>query len=108
MSGIELVLSDSRGIYIPRDFAEVARAGTCWSGYDDADLDILIQGPEQESYWEAWDSVLATTKFTDSRDRIWNLHQDGDLWIYCAELMTDEEHFNYHLNLERSINETRT
>lgn len=95
MSGIELVLFDNRGIYIPRDFAEVVRAGTCWSGFNDEDIDILLQGPDHELYWDAWDSVLGSTKFTDSRGRTWYLSQDGDLWIYCEALMTDEEYYNF-------------
>jgi len=95
MSGMELVLSDRRGIYIPRDFAEVVRAFTCWSGFKDEDIEILLQGPDHEHYWDAWDSVLGSTKFTDSRDRTWYLYQDGDLWIYNEELMDDEEYYNF-------------
>ena len=95
MSGMELILSDRRGVYIPRDFAEIVRAGTCWSGYNDKDIEILLQGPDHEWYWEAWDSVLMSTRFTDSRDRTWHLSQDGDLWVFCEELMDDEEYYNF-------------
>jgi hypothetical protein len=93
MSGMELVFSDRNGVYIPQYFAQqIDIAGDCWEGYNNKDIEILLAGPDHEHYWDAWDSVLGCTRFIDSRGRTWYLYQDGDLWIYNEELMTDEEY----------------
>lgn len=91
MSGVELLLSDARGIYIPRDFASECNG---WDNIPDKDREILEAGPEHELYWDTWNDVLAEASFTDDFGNIWHLWQDGDLFIFCAELMTDEEHEN--------------
>ena len=95
MSGIELLLSDDRGVYIPRDFAEIVRAGMSWEGYDAKDIDILLEGPDAEHYWDAWDAVSGNIRFVDSKGNRWHLWQDGDLWICSEDLMTDEEYENF-------------
>lgn len=96
MSGINLLISDHRGVYIPRDYAEMfdfdSTVTDGWAGVKEADLEILRAGPEHELYWDAWDSVLGRAKFTDSKGNDWYLHQDGDLWLYCEALMTDDEY----------------
>lgn len=96
MSGIDLILSDRRGIYIPRDFAEFDF--TNWSGIEDEDIEILKAGPEESDwYWETWDQVLATALYTEPQGKnTWHLHQDGDLFMVCEALMTDEEYYNFY------------
>ena len=95
MSGIELILSDNRGVYIPRDFAEIVNAGKSWGGYNPSDIETLLEGPDAEWYWESWDSVTNSIYFVDSKGNRWNLWRDGDLWLYCEKLMTDEEYENF-------------
>ena len=93
MTGINLLISDNRGIYIPRDFAGFDHSLRSFNiDDDDVDLQILRTGPDHELYWDAWDSVMARAKFTDSKGNDWYLSQDGDLWLYCEQLMTDEEY----------------
>jgi hypothetical protein len=92
MSGIELLLSDRRGVYIPRDFAEIIASETRWTGIESSDIEFLLNGPDQEGYWDTWDSVLGSAKYTDPEGNEWRLNQDGDLWLYCEQLMTDEEY----------------
>ena len=90
MSGVEILLSDNRGVFIPQDFVRNYDV-VCW-GFDENDEDILIlrQGPDNEFYWEAWNSVLTRAKY--ERDgNVWLLNQDGDLFAYCEALMTTEE-----------------
>ena len=95
MSGVEILLSDSRGIYIPRDFANFDHSIGSWGiKEDDEDLKILREGPEAEWYWEAWTEILDKASFTDSKGNTWRLYQDGDLFAYCEELMTAEEKRN--------------
>lgn len=76
---IELILSDTRGIYIPRDFAELYGADY---GITPDDLDILLSGPDHEFYWDTWDTVLDYAEYVDDNGHTWKLHQDGDLFIY--------------------------
>lgn len=93
MSGMHLLLDGNRGVFIPRDFAGFDHSMRSFNiDEDDADLQILRAGPDHEHYWDAWDSVLGRAKFTDSKGNEWHLTQDGDLWMYCEALMTDDEY----------------
>ena len=92
MSGISLLLSDARGVYIPRDFV------------DNFDLDkwhvdnkytYLLSSPNNEWYWDYWDVVCSIAYFVDEYNNKWRLCQNGDLWAVCYELMTDEERVNF-------------
>lgn len=95
MSGMHLLLSDHRGVFIPRDYAEMfdfdSTVTDGWAGVKETDLEILRAGPDHELYWEAWDSVLLDANYTDKQGNEWRLWQDGDLWMFCEKLMTDEE-----------------
>ena len=88
MSGLELLFDSNRGVYIPQNFAE-----SCdhWQGLP-SDFEDLLHGPEAESYWDIWTEVLDSSTYTDSEGNVWRLWQDGDLWAYCEELMTDSEY----------------
>ena len=75
-----LILDSSRGVYIPRDFAESIDVEH-WTGIDPEDLDVLWAGPDAEFYWDAWQSVLDHAETKDGRV----LHQDGDLWLVARD-----------------------
>lgn len=100
-----LLLSDARGIYIPRDFAQDFRfAGmdglteespNVVKGCSPEDVETCRKGPDEEWYWEAWDSILNNAEWTDEEGNRYTLHQDGDLWALCSELMTKEEKENF-------------
>lgn len=101
-----IMISDGMGIYIPQSFVEqnftieteenedgedaiVRVEPTCgWLGADQDDLICVAKGPEEEWYWEAWDSILNSCRYIDNTGMVWNLYQDGDLWatpeIPCA------------------------
>ena len=91
MSGIEILLSDSRGVYIPRDFAMYFED---MDGVSAEDMEILKAGPDAENYWDAWDCVLQNATATHNGN-VWRLYQDGDLFAYCEALMTDEEYYGF-------------
>ena len=76
----ELFFDGNRGIYIPRDFADAIDPDD-WTGIKTQDLDVLRAGPDHESYWDAWQSVLDYAETKDGRV----LHQDGDLWIVARD-----------------------
>ena len=96
MSGIQLLLCASRGIYIPRDFVTSVDI-TQWEGIS---YDVVrdCENAENEYYWDSWEMILNNARYTDKNGNVWQLMQDGDLWAYCFELMTDEEKENFGFN----------
>jgi hypothetical protein len=96
MSGIDLLVSDAHGVYIPQIFAGFDF--TNWSGIDPEDIEVLLRGPDHEdsqSYWDVWNDVTMGAVHTDTNGNVWRLWQDGDLLIYCEALMTDEEYYGF-------------
>ena len=96
-----LLLSDARGIYIPRDFAQNFNFDVDgWQGVSQEDRDALSD-PENVDYWETWDRVLSNAHYIDETSGwIYHLHQDGDLWAICYDNMTDEEKLNFGWELD--------
>lgn len=105
MSGVQHLLSDARGIHIPRhfvDFFNIASVlgsplGNSWEGieYDDV---VICQNPDHPEYWEAWQCILDCAYWIDQDGYKWSLHQDGDLWAICYEKLTEEEKKNFGFN----------
>lgn len=77
-----LWLSDARGIYIPRDFANsfTDRAKSV-AGVSEKQWEILEAGPDHEWYWETWDEVCNNAVITDDEGVKYFVHQDGDCWL---------------------------
>jgi hypothetical protein len=75
-----LWLSDSRGVYIPRDFAKAFINRSIVSGVSDEAWAILEAGPEHELYWDTW-SEIERTAVVDTGKCRYTLYQDGDLWL---------------------------
>lgn len=100
-SKIRHLLSDARGIYIPRDFVQgfaieckeedkqAAIDGKAWKGIKANDV-IVCNDPDHEWYWDAWDSILNNAYWIDSEGHKWTLHQNGNLWAIRDD-MTEEE-----------------
>lgn len=88
-----LLVSDRHGVYIPQAFLEMATAD--WVGIKAGDAMIIGKGPEHEHYWEAWGAILDDASFTTPEGHKYHLYQDGDLWMYCDALMTDDEYQNF-------------
>lgn len=91
MSGLHLLISDSNGVYIPQIFATRFEN---W-GVKPLDAALLAGGPQTEFYWDAWQDILDAASYTDENGNEWRLWQDGDLWAWCEELMSDEELLNF-------------
>jgi hypothetical protein len=78
---IELFLSDARGVYIPRDFAESIRR-ECILNVTPADLDELARGPDVEGYWDLWQEIIDVAILVSATDGTkYRIHQDGDCWL---------------------------
>ena len=92
LDAVEILLSDCRGTYIPRDFI---------ANFDITEWNIPIDhwsadacaDPDCDIYWDAWNYILDNAYYTNAGN-VWFLYQDGDLFAYCLELMTDEEKSN--------------
>lgn len=100
LNSIELLLSDSRGQYIPRDFVQGFDL-TKFTGISEWQIE-QCQNPENESYWEAWGNILDNAEHTDEKGNIFKLYQDGDLWLICFEQMTNEEKQNFGFDYEEA------
>jgi hypothetical protein len=86
MADIEIVASDGHGIYLPQHVA-----GSCGAELfpirnnpKNANqlkecINILMSGPTNNDYWEAWHWVLDNACIKVNRSR-WSLYQDGDCW----------------------------
>lgn len=96
-SGLQLLLSDCWGIYIPKRFSE--------SGLIDNFPNVIaykddLEDADAEFYWDTWDTVLNNAEHVDAEGHKWRLMQDGNLWAYCYELMTNEERRNFGFDEE--------
>lgn len=100
MTHAAICYADSHhGIYIPQFFAESVKVDQ-WKYLDPVDMEILKTGPDHESYWDAWDSVLNNAETLDGRV----LWQDGDLWVIDADSARSEidEYCQTRLEYEES------
>ena len=84
----EIILSDSRGIYIPQNFAEIFDMDQ-WN-ISKEDEEILISGPDHEWYWETWDTILNNAEYIDDDGVKWQLFQDGDVFAVVWDEDYDE------------------
>ena len=77
--GVVHVIDGLHGQYVPQRAAAMFKLG-----------DDRLESPDHEGYWEAWEDALKRFEIAGP-DGIWRLHYDGGLFLYCVELMTDEE-----------------
>lgn len=90
-NAVVILLSDARGIYIPRDFVQGFHMDLWHVSEHDAEI---CQDPDNEWYWEAWYNIIDNAFMLDKHGNKYQLYQDGDLWAYCFDLMSDEEKQN--------------
>ena len=91
---IELLLSSNHGQFIPSIFAsdfDMTKFNINLSDYDKEALQDIYH----EWYWEAWQTVENNAYLLDDNGNKYILLLDGDLWLVCYELMTDEEKLNF-------------
>ena len=102
MDAVILILSDSRGIYIPRDFIcddynEIAwEHCAAWSLTEENKTHwIDAANPDSDWYWDAWQWICDHAYFTAENGDKYHLYQNGDLWGICYDKMTMEEKRNF-------------
>ena len=105
MEAVIYILSSARGIFIPRDFltddlGNIAEDHcTAWGlTADNSDRWEGAVDPYSNSYWECWEWILNSAKYTTPEGDIYHLYQDGDLWGICYEKMTEGEKKNFRFD----------
>lgn len=94
MSGIKLLVDSAHGVYVPAVFVEQFDL----EKWDVAHLKDDIEecsDPENDWYWDSWQTIMENAEFIDENGNTWRLYQDGDLWAYCPELMDKDEWRNF-------------
>jgi len=89
-----LFLSDARGVYIPRDFAQswdAEERARRVANVTNEDWAILEAGPEHPEYWDAWQEVCDSAIVTDDNGVRYHVNQDGDCWLVPTEMTWDDE-----------------
>lgn len=102
MDAVVYMLSDQRGIYIPRDFLtdqdnEIAIEHCAAWGLTDENREQWQDAadPESEYYWDSWDWILNNAKYVTESGDVYYLYQEGDLWGLCYDRMTADEKSNF-------------
>lgn len=90
-TGLQLLISDRYGVYIPQHFAQDFDLPAFGIAEGDEDVAILRSDLDNEHYWDAWDAVMNKAKTAEGG----YLYQDGDLWLVHPHLMDDEEYMNF-------------
>lgn len=81
----------AHGIYIPQHFAETINPKCTLHGLNEGDLDVLLAGPDHDSYNDTWADVLDNCEIVDTKGKTWRLYQDGDLWLIPADAEWSED-----------------
>jgi len=86
-----LLLSDSHGVYIPQLYCENISKSEAkeWSLAWWA-VETCQHGPDEEHYWEAWQSVCDSASWEENGST-WRLLQNGDLWAVKEDVEIPEE-----------------
>ena len=82
------LVDGAAGIYVPKRFVTNYEA-TEW-GVSPEDAAVLAAGPDAEDYWEVWDEVLQTARYTDKDGKVWSLSQDSDLFAVNMDSIEGE------------------
>ncbi len=87
----ELYADGNRGVYIPQYFAESVNREMV-TGVTDEDWKTLEDGPDPENewYWESWNTVTSNAVITHTDGTKCFLWQDGDLWVVPEDYENDE------------------
>jgi hypothetical protein len=84
-----LLLDENRGIHIPKKFIQNFEPKD-WN-VNKSYAKILLEGPDNDRYWDVWDVVLREAIHTDKNGVKWTLEQDGDLWAIPEGYYDEEE-----------------
>jgi hypothetical protein len=88
----QLLLCDSHGVYIPKLWSWGISSEEEAEDFSVKWEDVLVcqLGPDEEHYWEAWQSICDSAEWEES-GFMWRLLQNGDLWAVKADCEIPEE-----------------
>ena len=95
MDNVILFLDESRGVYIPKKFAQIIDTDCIidyprFKDYFEVLKEVEPYGEDSTEYWDCWQSILDNMQIKDN-DKVYSLYQDGDLFLVDYENMTEEE-----------------
>lgn len=82
----ELIIPDSAGVYIPKEFATCfgyANNFVNWNEVKDS-IEYLKNVDDvhtDEHYWETWIYLESIARINTKSGQVGRLYQDGDLWL---------------------------
>ena len=88
-----VLLADSHhGIYIPQLVVEqyLDHPMWDWSEVDKEDINAVLAGPDNEWYWEAWDSIMDEVKVVDEDGTEYMIMYNEDLWLVPVDISEEE------------------
>ncbi len=88
-----VLLADSHhGVYIPQQVVQqyLDHPMWDWSKVSKEDIDSVLSGPNDEWYWEAWDSIMGTVIVTDDQGTRYNIMYNEDLWLVPTDVDESE------------------
>lgn len=82
-----LVADSHHGQYIPQLVVEGELKNPLWdwSKCSKEDIQAVLNGPEDEWYWDAWNNIEQSVKITDAEGVEYFLCQNDDLWAIPTE-----------------------
>ena len=92
-----LLLSDAHGIYIPQLYCQgISKSEAKELSMDWWAVETCQHGPDEEFYWDAWQSILDSAEITEpstlkEEESVWRLVQSGDLWQVRSDVEIPEE-----------------
>jgi len=90
----QLLLGDSHGIYIPQLYCSGISEDDCEAlSVQWEDVKTCQGGPDEELYWDAWQSICYSASWEDNGEE-WRLLQNGDLWAIRADAELPEGWFS--------------
>lgn len=77
---VEILISDRAGVYLPQEFAETYQSSIVnFREIDKGDWQTLLNGPDDEWYWDAWNNIESTA-ILKIYGKKYTLYQNGDLF----------------------------
>lgn len=99
-----LWLSDARGQYIPRDFANsFSDRSKHVANVSAEEWAILEAGPDHEFYWDTWADVSDTAVITDENGIKFHVWQDGDCWLVPDGMVWSDENETFEWPADESV-----
>jgi len=89
----QLLINEAHGIYIAQLFCQRYADGIINKETLNEDINICLDGPDNEEYIEAWVNVIDNAQIKDDNGQIFNignLYESGDLFAIPLDYVYEE------------------